>query len=139
MNFLLQLRVCFNNSNVFVHLLIFFIDTIFRFVFVRTVAWLFIVWYQLQVYTVHVYAYYTFRRKENVKYETPINIQKTNHDFNNLIVNAHCTFESIFLPTEYISLQFQTNLSRNFVFLKHSLYILYVSVRTQNRSCTFQI
>ena len=105
----------------------------------RAVAWLFIVWYQLQVYTVHVYAYYTFWRKENVKYETPINIQKTNHDFNNLIVNAHCTFESIFLPTEYISLQFQTNLSRNFVFLKHSLYTLYVSVRTQNRSCTFQI
>ena len=54
LTFYFTFHVCFNNSNVFVHLLIFFIDTIFRFVFVRTVAWLFIVWYQIQVYTIHV-------------------------------------------------------------------------------------
>ena len=56
--------------------------------------------------------------------------KQTKNDFNNPIVNAHCTFEPIFLSTEHISSQFQTHLSRNFVFLKHTLYILYVLVKT---------
>ena len=63
-----------------------------------------------------------------------MNMQKNQqkNDFKNPTVNAHCTFESIFLPTAYF-LTISNKLSRNFVFLKHTLYIpctlrtLYVS------------
>ena len=34
---------------------------------------------------------------------------KQKNDFKNPIVNAHCTFESIFLSTVHISSQFQIN------------------------------
>ena len=56
-----------------------------------------------------------------------MNMQKNQqkNDFKNPTVNAHCTFESIFLPTAYF-LTISNKLSRNFVFLKHTLlYTLY--------------
>ncbi len=50
------------------------------------------------------------------------------------IVNAHCTFESILLSTAHISSHFQTNLSRNFVFLKHALYTFYCTYPSELRT-----